>query len=140
VFIVELLLSPVLAGVALLVPVVEQWGSYGYIPAIVWLALFVQGLFTFRWRGLWFLLGPPVAFLIIEAFLVAAPPAARAPTAVSPGEHPLIVHNPDGTIAAQTEPPRGKSGNAKEKGLLIPPQVVVPTVRKPANGPENQAH
>lgn len=77
VFFVEMALSPVLAGIALLVPVVGQWAGYGYIPAIVWLALFVQCLFTFRWRGLWFLLGPPIAFVAIEAFLVAAPPTPQ---------------------------------------------------------------
>jgi hypothetical protein len=77
-----MVVSPVVAGIALLLPVVEQWEGYGYIPAIVWLALFVQCLFTFRWRGLWFLLGPPVAFVAIEAFLVAAPPAPRLGTLI----------------------------------------------------------
>jgi hypothetical protein len=79
-------LSPVVAAIALLVPVVERWGVFGYVPAIVWLAMFVQCLFTFRWRALWFLLGPPVAFLAIVAFLLAAPPvpslAAPAPLPV----------------------------------------------------------
>lgn len=77
VFFAEMALSPVVAGIVLLVPVVERWGAFGYVPAIVWLAIFVQCLITFRWRGLWFLLGVPVAFLVIEAFLVAAPPVRR---------------------------------------------------------------
>jgi ABC-type molybdate transport system permease subunit len=85
VFFVEMALSPVVAGIALLVPVVKHWGAYGYIPAIVWLALFIQCLITFRWRGLWFLIGPPVAFVAIEAFLVAAPAAPQlTPPALSP--------------------------------------------------------
>ena len=66
-------LSPIVAGIALLVPVAADWGAYKYVPAIVWLLIFVQCLVTFRWRGLWFLLGTPVAFLAIEGFLVAAP-------------------------------------------------------------------
>ena len=84
-FIVEMLLSPVVAAIALLVPAVKHWGAYGYIPAIVWVALLVQCLFTFRWRGLWFVLGLPVAFVAIEAFLVAAPPVPqRTAPALSP--------------------------------------------------------
>jgi ABC-type molybdate transport system permease subunit len=86
VFFMEMALSPVVAGLAFLLPVVKHWGAYGYIPAIVWVALLIQCLFTFRWRGLWFLLGPPLAFVAIEAVLVAAPPAAQrtapAPSAV----------------------------------------------------------
>jgi hypothetical protein len=87
VFFLKMALSPVVAGIALLVPVIKHWGAYGYIPVIVWLALFIQCLFTFRWRGLWFLLGPPLAFVAIEAFLVTAPPAPRltAP-ALSPAQ------------------------------------------------------
>ena len=84
-FFVELTLSPVVAGFALLLPVVKHWGAYGYIPAIVWLALFIRCLFAFRCRGLWYLAGPPVAFLVIEVFLVAAPaaPQVTAPAAPS---------------------------------------------------------
>ncbi len=47
VFIVEMLLSPVVAGMALLAPAATLWGTYGYIPAIVWVALLIQSLFTF---------------------------------------------------------------------------------------------
>ena len=77
VFFTEMVLSPVLAGIALLVPAVEDWGAFGYVPAILWLAIFGQCLFSFRQRGLWFLVGPPLAFLVVEAFLVAAPPVAK---------------------------------------------------------------
>ena len=76
-FLAEMTLSPVLAGIAFLVPEIERWGAFGYVPATFWLALFVECLFTFRWRGLWFLLGPPIALVAIMAFLVAAPPMQR---------------------------------------------------------------
>ena len=76
-FFAEMALSPFVAGLALLLPVIGHWGALGYVPAFVWLAMFVQCLFTFRWRGLWFLLGFPVAFLSIMTFLVAAPPVPR---------------------------------------------------------------
>jgi hypothetical protein len=76
-------LSPLVASIALVVPVAANWGAYKYVPATVWLLIFVQCLATFRWRGLWFLLGLPVAFVAIEAFLVAAPPfpERKVPTA-----------------------------------------------------------
>ena len=84
VFVAEMLLSPVLAAIALIVRLAENWGIYGYLPALLWLALFVQCLISFRWRGLWFLLGPPVAVLGIIAFLTAAPPRAKlAPPTLS---------------------------------------------------------
>jgi hypothetical protein len=76
-FFAELAFSPVVAAIALLVPVAAHWGAYSYAPAIVWFVIFVQCLVTFRWRGLWFLVWPPVAFLAIEAFLVAAPPVPK---------------------------------------------------------------
>ena len=123
-FFAEMTLSPVLAGIALLVPVAENWEAYGYVPAILWLAIFVLCLCRFRWRGLWFLLGPPLAFLVIEAFLLAAPPVANRDTRSEP---PLITRNPDGTITVQKQPPKAESG------LIIPPQVVAPTISAPAN-------
>jgi hypothetical protein len=76
-FYLEIALSPVVAGVAYLVFVATHWGAFKYIPAVLWLVLLMQCIFTFRWRGLWFLLGPPVAFLAIVLILVAAPPAPR---------------------------------------------------------------
>ena len=76
-FFIELAFSPLIAGFALLVPVIADWGAYQYLPAVIWLLILVQCLITFRWRGLWFSMGFPVAFVAIEAFLVAAPPAAK---------------------------------------------------------------
>ena len=76
-FFAEMAVSPFVAAIALLVPVATNWRVFEYVPAVFWLVIFVQCLFTFRWRGLWFLLGPPVAFLAIVAFLVAAPPVPK---------------------------------------------------------------
>jgi hypothetical protein len=74
-FFAEMVLSPVVAGISYLVPIAANWGAFKYVPALIWFAMLVQCVLTFRWRGLWFLLGPPVAFLAIATFLVAAPPA-----------------------------------------------------------------
>jgi hypothetical protein len=76
-FYLEMALSPVVTGVAYVAIVAANWGAFKYIPAVLWLVLLVQCVFTFRWRGLWFLLGPPVAFLAIVLFLMAAPPVPR---------------------------------------------------------------
>src|SRR6185437_11313278 len=84
-FFAEMALSPFVAALALLVPVAAHWGVFRYVPAIGWCAILLQCLFTFRWRGLWFVVGLPVAFLAIEVFLVAAQPERRVtePAAVS---------------------------------------------------------
>jgi hypothetical protein len=81
-FFAEMAVSPILAGSAYLVPVAAHWGALRYIPLALWLGVLAQCLFTFRWRGLWFLLGPPVATLAIVAFLVVAPavPKQAAPS------------------------------------------------------------
>jgi hypothetical protein len=45
---------------------------------------------------------------------------------------PMVTQNPDGTFTVQKEPPNGNSKDAKgTKGLVIPPQVVVPMFRTP---------
>jgi hypothetical protein len=90
-------LSPIVAGIAYLVPVTAHAGVLQDVPGLFWLGILAQCLFTFRWRGLWFLLGPPVAILAIVAFL-------------------------DGTFTVQKEPANGNSKDAKAKdGLVIPP-------------------
>lgn len=129
-FFAEMALSPVVAGIAYLVPVAVHWGVFQYVPAIVWLVILIQCLFTFRWRGLWYLLGPPVAAFAIVAFLVAAPPVPRrsaVPEGASTGSasKPMIVHNPDGTFTVQKEPPKDAQ---VINGLVIPAQVVTPIV------------
>jgi hypothetical protein len=142
-------LSPILAGTALLVPVAADWGVFKYVPATVWLLIFVQCLVMFRWRGLWFLLGPPIALIAIVAFLVAAPPVVKrqaAAASIGPSgqeatklgatdttntsskpEPPLITRNPDGTLTVQKQPPQGATqGEDQKQGLRIPPQVIAP--------------
>jgi hypothetical protein len=143
-FFAEMAFSPIVAAIALLVPVAAQWGAFEYVPAILWLGIFVQCLFTFRWRGLWFLLGPPIAIFAIEGFLIAAPAVRERVAAASPKSampagpsassvgKPMIIRNPDGTFTIQKEPPNRNSKDTKvEEGLVIPPQVVVPLVRTP---------
>ena len=153
-FFLEMALSPVVAAVAFLAPLAAHWGAYKYVPAVVWSAIFAQCLFTFRWRGLWFVAGAPAAFFAIEAFLAAAPPVARneaqatvgtsSPDATNPGVteaastgsvtgSPMIIRNRDGTFTIQKQPPRGTTGPGQENGLTIPPQVVVPFTRPPAD-------
>jgi len=152
-FLGEMALSPVVAAIAMLVPVAAHWGAYKYVPAFAWLVIFAQCLVVFRWRGLWFLLGPPLAFVAIETFLVGAPPVAKkeAQAVVSGGgnpipvksgptettssnsatEPPLITRNPDGTMTVQKQAPNGATQAGQEKGLIIPPQVIAPTVSAP---------
>jgi hypothetical protein len=48
--------------------------------------------------------------------------------AASTSRPPMIIQNPDGTFTVQKAPPKdGAKGTAK-KGLVIPPQVVVPLI------------
>lgn len=129
-FSAEMTLSPLVAGVALLATVAFDWGAYKYVPAVVWLVMCLQCLVTFRWRGLWFLSGLPIAFIAIEGFLVTRPPAPeRNPPAVATGApdtgKPLIIHNPDGTFTIEKQPDATRQGG-QGSGLVIPRQVVVP--------------
>jgi hypothetical protein len=82
-----------------------------------------------------------LAFLAACAIPAAAigadtPPKAAEPN-VAPADParnpPFIVHNPDGTMTVQKEPASGKTENAGQKGLVIPPQVVVPTFSPPTD-------
>ena len=81
------------------------------------------------------LLSPVLVFLTTCASPVMgvdSPPAqkpavteAGATTSVS--KPPMVTHNPDCTFTVQKEPPKGAAKDAKaQKGLIIPPQVVVP--------------
>lgn len=67
------------------------------------------------------------------------PAAANTTTSDATGKPPLITHNPDGTMTVQKEPAAGKSEHTKQKGLVIPPQVVVPAARLPEKEPSNRA-
>jgi hypothetical protein len=47
--------------------------------------------------------------------------------AASTDKPPMIIQNPDGTFTVQKEPPKeGAKYTKAKKGLVIPPQVVVP--------------
>jgi hypothetical protein len=59
------------------------------------------------------------------------PPATKAAAgdAASDKNLPMVIQNPDGTMTVQKEPPKEGAKNTKtKKGLVIPPQVVVPIV------------
>ena len=85
-FFAEMTLSPVVAAIALLVPAAAHWGAFEYVPAFVWFLILAQCLLTFRWRGLWFLLGPPIALVAITGYLMTAPPVSKS---VAPAPLPL---------------------------------------------------
>jgi hypothetical protein len=148
-FFAEMAFSPVVAGAALLVPVAADWGAYKYVPATVWVLILVQCLITFRWRGLWFLLGPPIAFVAIETVLVSAPAVPKRTVQAEPirpegqnatkagtentikptsgPEPPLVTPNPNGTLTVQKQPTHPTTpGEREQKGLRIPPQVIAP--------------
>ena len=57
----------------------------------------------------------------------SAGPAAPFSRAAS--QPPMITKNPDGTFTVQKLPPKGSKDN--NKGLVIPPQVVVPFILLP---------
>jgi hypothetical protein len=59
----------------------------------------------------------------------AAKPAGQT---ASPSTPPMIVHNPDGTFTIQKTPPNAPLDPKATKGLVIPPQVVVPIVSAPS--------
>jgi hypothetical protein len=40
----------------------------------------------------------------------------------------MIIHNPDGTFTVQKVPSKEQAKDAAKKGLVIPPQVVVPII------------
>ncbi len=45
---------------------------------------------------------------------------------------PMVTHNPDGTFTVRKEPSKGDAKEVKvKKGLVIPPQVVAPTITTP---------
>jgi len=52
--------------------------------------------------------------------------------AASTNKRPMVIQDPDGTITVQKESPKEGAKNTKaKKGLVIPPQVVVPIVTTP---------
>jgi len=69
------------------------------------------------------------------AVMGADDPQATKPAvsdAASTDKPPMIVHNPDGTFTIQKQPPKAGAKDSKaKKGLVIPPQVVVPIIPAP---------
>lgn len=85
---------------------------------------------------------PVLVFMVACASSVAAmgadtpKPAAASGTPGDPsGKTPFIVHNSDGTFTVRKELAPGKTESVGQKGLVIPPQVVVPLLRVPAKDP-----
>ena len=82
------------------------------------------------------LLLPVLAFQAACAFFPAVvmgaddPQATKAVArdAASTDKPPMIIHNPDGTFTVQKVPPKEQAKDAAKKGLVIPPQVVVPII------------
>ena len=80
---------------------------------------------------------PPSACASAVVVMVAndpQPPKSAVPDGASTNSasKPMIIQNPDGTFTIQREPPNGNSKDANvTKGLIIPPQVVVPIIPPP---------
>jgi hypothetical protein len=57
-------------------------------------------------------------------------PQAAKPVgeAASPSAPLMVIHNPDGTFTVQKVPSKEQAKDAAKKGLVIPPQVVVPII------------
>ena len=54
---------------------------------------------------------------------------AAAGDAASTSQQPMVIRNPDGTFTVQKLPPKDATKDPKaKKGLVIPPQVVVPII------------
>jgi hypothetical protein len=80
------------------------------------------------------LLSPVLAVLAAcasPAAVMAAddPQAAKAVGGdASTSKPPMIIQNPDGTFTIQKVPPKDGAKGTVQKGLVIPPQVVVPLI------------
>jgi len=80
------------------------------------------------------LLSPVLAVLAACASPVAVmgadDPQATKPVgeAASPSTPLMVIHNPDGTFTVQKAPPKDGAKGTAQKGLVIPPQVVVPII------------
>jgi hypothetical protein len=56
------------------------------------------------------------------------PQATKAIDTASPEKPPFIIQNPDGAFTVQKAPPKDGAKGTAQKGLVIPPQVVVPII------------
>ena len=77
----------------------------------------------------------PVLALLAALALAAVMMGADDPQATKPaggaalsGTPPMIIHNPDGTFTIQKAPHKDAKVTNPKKGLVIPPQVVVPII------------
>ena len=70
----------------------------------------------------------------MTADLGAKNPQPAQDDAASTNKRPMVIQNRDGTITVQNEPPKEGAKNTAQKGLVIPPQVVVPIVTTPERG------
>ena len=72
-FVVGMILSPIVAAIAIISLVLyPRFGVFVFLPAMLWCALFALSLFLFRWRGLWFLAGAPMALFWLYAALLVS--------------------------------------------------------------------
>ena len=70
---------------------------------------------------------------LLPILALAAAAMASAQNSPKPVKTPpMIVHNPDGTFTVQKQPPKSTKDTKANKGLVIPPQVVVPFIPPPA--------
>jgi hypothetical protein len=61
------------------------------------------------------------------------PPATKSVVGdtAATNKPPMVIQNPDGTITVQKEPPKPAKDTKAQKGLVIPPQVIVPITPAP---------
>ena len=72
-----------------------------------------------------------LAACAVPAAMGADDQQATKPTGEAPSQNkpPMIIDNPDGTFTIQKAPPKEAAKDPKtKKGLVIPPQVVVPMI------------
>ena len=83
---------------------------------------------------------PPVLAVLAACASLAVVRGADNPQATKPvvsdaastDKPPMVIHNPDGTFTIQKKPPKaGAKDSTAKKGLVIPPQVVVPIIPAP---------
>ena len=87
-----------------------------------------------RWPGNFLLPVLAVLSACASPILVAGDEVQRKPavTDADPAK-PMVTQNPGGTITVQKQAPKIDGGDARvKKGLIIPPQVVVPITPPPA--------
>lgn len=83
----------------------------------------------------------PVSAQAAKRIGAGDPPTKSAVSdSASTDRPPMVIQNADGTITIQKEPPQGDTKDERgEKGLVIPPQVVIPINPTPKNGKPKMA-